>query len=55
VIAGTTGESATLTMTEHCELLKEAVSMIDGRLLMIAGTGANSTIDIFYAQIIKKA
>ncbi len=45
VIAGTTGESATLTMTEHNELLKRSVDMIDGRIQMIAGTGANSTAE----------
>jgi len=43
VIAGTTGESATLEMSEHCELLRRAKDLIDGRVPMIAGTGANST------------
>jgi len=43
VIAGTTGESATLSYTEHCELLKRSHEIIAGRLPMIAGTGANST------------
>ncbi len=45
VIAGTTGESATLDFDEHCELLKRAKEMIAGRLPMIAGTGANSTAE----------
>ncbi|MCP4188170.1 MAG: 4-hydroxy-tetrahydrodipicolinate synthase [Gammaproteobacteria bacterium] len=43
VIAGTTGESATLSHGEHHELLKRAHKIINGRLPMIAGTGANST------------
>ncbi len=45
VIAGTTGESATLTMNEHAELIKRSVDMIDGRIAMMAGTGANSTAE----------
>ncbi|MCP4492228.1 MAG: 4-hydroxy-tetrahydrodipicolinate synthase [Gammaproteobacteria bacterium] len=43
VIAGTTGESATLSHSEHRELLKRSYKIINGRLPMIAGTGANST------------
>jgi len=43
VIAGTTGESATLDFDEHCTLLDRAREMIAGRIPMIAGTGANST------------
>lgn len=43
VIAGTTGESATLTRTEHVELVARAVELADGRLPVIAGTGSNST------------
>lgn len=43
VIAGTTGESATMDIEEHCELLNRAREMINKRLPMIAGTGANST------------
>jgi 4-hydroxy-tetrahydrodipicolinate synthase len=45
VIAGTTGESATLTMSEHSELIKRSVDIIDGRIAMMAGTGANSTAE----------
>jgi 4-hydroxy-tetrahydrodipicolinate synthase len=45
VIAGTTGESATLDVDEHCELLRRAREMIAGRIPMIAGTGANSTAE----------
>ena len=43
VIAGTTGEAATLTKTEHAELISRAVEIVDGRLPVIAGTGSNST------------
>jgi len=40
---GTTGESATLDMDEHCEVMARTVEMVNGRLPVIAGTGANST------------
>ena len=45
VIAGTTGESATLDFDEHCQLLNRAYEMINQRLPMVAGTGANSTAE----------
>ena len=45
VIAGTTGESATLSPAEHCALLERSYAIIGGRLPMIAGTGANSTAE----------
>lgn len=43
IIAGTTGESATLTREEHIDLLGRAVEFANGRLPIIAGTGSNST------------
>lgn len=43
VIAGTTGEAATLDKSEHAELIARAVELVDGRLPVIAGTGSNST------------
>ena len=43
VIAGTTGEAATLDHAEHCELLKKSVEFVDGRVPVIAGTGSNDT------------
>ena len=43
VIAGTTGEAATLSRDEHVELIARAVELVDGRLPVIAGTGSNST------------
>ncbi len=45
VIAGTTGESATLSPAEHCDLLNRSYEIIGQRLPMIAGTGANSTAE----------
>ena len=43
IVVGTTGESATLNEEEHCQLIRHAVEMADGRIAIIAGTGANST------------
>jgi 4-hydroxy-tetrahydrodipicolinate synthase len=48
VIAGTTGESATLDPDEHCELLHRSFEIINHRLPMIAGTGANSTTEAIH-------
>ena len=45
VAVGTTGESATLTEKEHCAVIKEMVNIANGRIPVIAGTGANSTIE----------
>lgn len=43
VAVGTTGESATLDHTEHCEVIAQVVAQVNGRLPVIAGTGANAT------------
>ncbi|WP_034338905.1 4-hydroxy-tetrahydrodipicolinate synthase [Herbaspirillum huttiense] len=43
VIVGTTGESPTVSMEEHCELIKVAVEHTAKRIPIIAGTGGNST------------
>ncbi|HID91825.1 TPA: 4-hydroxy-tetrahydrodipicolinate synthase [Candidatus Gracilibacteria bacterium] len=45
VVAGTTGESPTLTWAENDELIKKAVEMVHKRILVIAGTGSNSTAE----------
>ncbi len=45
VIVGTTGESPTVDVDEHCLLIKTAVSIAAGRVPVIAGTGANSTAE----------
>ncbi|HVK54860.1 MAG TPA: 4-hydroxy-tetrahydrodipicolinate synthase [Burkholderiales bacterium] len=44
-IVGTTGESPTVTVSEHCELISAAVKYAAGRVPVIAGTGANSTAE----------
>lgn len=43
VAVGTTGESATLDMKEHCDTIRQIVDFVDGKIPVIAGTGANST------------
>ena len=43
VVVGTTGESATVTVSEHLEIIEKAIQFSDGRIPVIAGTGANST------------
>src|SRR4249920_3132087 len=43
VVVGTTGESPTVDFDEHCDLIRAAVEFADGRIPVIAGTGANST------------
>jgi len=43
VIVGTTGESPTVDVEEHCELIRRAVEYAAGRIPVIAGTGGNST------------
>lgn len=48
VIAGTTGESATLDFEEHCDFLNRSREIINGRVPMIAGTGANATSEAIH-------
>lgn len=43
VAVGTSGESATLDMDEHKEVIRRVVDRVAGRIPVIAGTGANST------------
>jgi len=43
VVVGTTGESPTVDLEEHELLIAEAVRHAEGRIPVIAGTGANST------------
>ena len=43
VIVGTTGESPTVNLDEHCELIRVSVEHTNKRVPVIAGTGANST------------
>ncbi len=43
VAVGTTGESATLPVDEHMEVLRQVIARVNGRIPVIAGSGANST------------
>ncbi|MHC6226909.1 4-hydroxy-tetrahydrodipicolinate synthase [Pseudomonas sp. X10] len=43
VAVGTTGESATLDVEEHIKVIEFVVKRVNGRIPVIAGTGANST------------
>jgi 4-hydroxy-tetrahydrodipicolinate synthase len=45
VAVGTTGESATLSVEEHFEVIRYTVAAATGRIPVIAGTGANSTTE----------
>jgi 4-hydroxy-tetrahydrodipicolinate synthase len=45
VVVGTTGESPTVDVEEHCLLIKTAVDQARGRIPIVAGTGANSTAE----------
>jgi|TARA_B100000902_G_C27320843_1_gene924360 4-hydroxy-tetrahydrodipicolinate synthase len=48
VVVGTTGESATLDVSEHVQLIERSVDIVEGRIKVIAGTGANSTKEAVY-------
>ena len=43
VAVGTTGESATVSVTEHLQIIEQTIEFVDKRIPVIAGTGANST------------
>jgi 4-hydroxy-tetrahydrodipicolinate synthase len=45
VPVGTTGESSTIAIPEHCEIVKRVVDVVNGRVPIIAGTGANATTE----------
>lgn len=48
VAVGTTGESATLETPEHLEVISQIVKWVNGRIPVIAGTGANSTAEALH-------
>ena len=48
VVVGTTGESATLSVQEHCDLVAHCVQVTDKRIAVIAGSGSNSTEEALY-------
>ncbi len=53
IITGTTGEASTLTEEEHLEVIRAAVSIVNKRIPVIAGTGSNCTRTAVYLS--KKA
>lgn len=56
VIVGTTGESPTVSVDEHCELIRVAVEHVNKRIPVIAGSGGNSTAEaIVLTEYAKKA
>jgi len=56
VVVGTTGESPTVDVDEHCLLIKTAVEHAAGRIPIVAGTGANATREaIALAKFAKEA
>jgi len=44
-VVGTTGESPTVSVEEHCEIIRVSVEHAKGRVPIMAGTGANSTAE----------
>ncbi|MFT7108384.1 MAG: 4-hydroxy-tetrahydrodipicolinate synthase [Psychrobacter glaciei] len=48
VAVGTSGESATLNDDEHLKVIEEIVKQVNGRIPVIAGTGANSTAEAIH-------
>ncbi len=44
-VVGTTGESPTVSVQEHCEIIRIAVEHSKGRIPIMAGTGGNSTAE----------
>ena len=48
VSVGTTGESATLPFSEHIEVVKRTVEYAQGKIPIIAGSGANSTSEAIF-------
>ncbi len=43
IVCGTTGESSTLTLEEHSEVIRYCVKTVAGRIPVVAGTGSNCT------------
>jgi len=48
VSVGTTGESATLNVTEHLDVIGTTIETVAGRVPVIAGTGANATAEAIH-------
>ena len=47
-VIGTTGESATIDVAEHVQIIEKSARHVNGRVPVIAGTGANSTREAIY-------
>lgn len=54
VAVGTTGESATLDVKEHIAVIRAVVDQVNGRIPVIAGTGANSTSEALELTVAAK-
>ncbi|MAC48308.1 MAG: 4-hydroxy-tetrahydrodipicolinate synthase [Oceanospirillum sp.] len=55
VAAGTTGEPTTMSFDEHFDVIRKVVEQVNGRIPVIAGTGANSTSEaVELTQFAKK-
>jgi 4-hydroxy-tetrahydrodipicolinate synthase len=55
VSVGTTGESATLDVDEHTDVIRRTIDVAAGRVPIIAGTGANSTAEAIHLTETAKA
>jgi len=54
-VVGTTGESPTVSVQEHCEVIRVSVEQAAGRVPVMAGCGANSTTEaVALARYAKK-
>jgi 4-hydroxy-tetrahydrodipicolinate synthase len=54
-VVGTTGESPTVSVQEHCEIIRVAVEQAAGRVPIMAGCGSNNTVEaIELARFAKK-
>jgi 4-hydroxy-tetrahydrodipicolinate synthase len=54
-VVGTTGESPTVNVQEHCEIIRVAVEQASGRVPIMAGCGANSTAEAIELASFAKA
>ena len=50
VSVGTTGESATLSFSQHVDVVKATVAAVNGRCGVVVGSGANSTAESLFLQ-----
>lgn len=55
VSVGTTGESSTLSVAEHTEVIRRTIDAAGGRVPVIAGTGANNTTEAVHLTKAAKA